>query len=465
MFFKDDTICAIATAMIDAGIGIIRISGDNAINIADKIYIDAKGNHSLKKYESHTINYGFIVDENETKVDEIMISIMKAPRSYTKEDVVEINSHGGRLIMESILNLLIRNGCRIAEPGEFTKRAFLNGRIDLTRAEAVMDLIHAKNDFSMKNSELQLSGKLFNKIEDLRKEILYEMAYIESAIDDPENYDLTDYDTRLSTQNSKWIKSLEKLIESSDEGIIRKDGIRTAIIGKPNAGKSSLLNKLAGEEKAIVTDIEGTTRDIIEENIRLGDIILKVMDTAGIRDTEDKIEKIGVDLALKSANNADLILYIIDSTDKAFSNENRIKDLIRDKHAIILLNKNDRTESINVLENDIQNIYGKNIPVIKTSMVDETGIDELKKIITDMFFSGDIIPKEEIYVTNIRQKEALINALESLNKVKLSVDACMSEDFYTIDLMNAYAFLGEIIGKEVDEDLIEEIFSKFCMGK
>ncbi len=465
MFFKDDTICAIATAMIDAGIGIIRISGDNAINIADKIYIDAKGNHSLKKYESHTINYGFIVDENETKVDEIMISIMKAPRSYTKEDVVEINSHGGRLIMESILNLLIRNGCRIAEPGEFTKRAFLNGRIDLTRAEAVMDLIHAKNDFSMKNSELQLSGKLFNKIEDLRKEILYEMAYIESAIDDPENYDLTDYDTRLSTQNSKWIKSLEKLIESSDEGIIRKDGIRTAIIGKPNAGKSSLLNKLAGEEKAIVTDIEGTTRDIIEENIRLGDIILKVMDTAGIRDTEDKIEKIGVDLALKSANNADLILYIIDSTDKAFSNENRIKDLIRDKHAIILLNKNDRTESINVLENDIHNIYGKNIPVIKTSMVDETGIDELKKIITDMFFSGDIIPKEEIYVTNIRQKEALINALESLNKVKASVDACMSEDFYTIDLMNAYAFLGEIIGKEVDEDLIEEIFSKFCMGK
>ncbi|WP_026526249.1 tRNA uridine-5-carboxymethylaminomethyl(34) synthesis GTPase MnmE [Butyrivibrio sp. VCD2006] len=465
MFFKEDTICAIATAMIDAGIGIIRVSGDRTLEIVNNLYIDAKGNHSLKNYESHTINYGFIVDENDNKIDEIMISIMKAPRSYTKEDVVEINSHGGRLIMESILNLLIKNGCRLAEPGEFTKRAFLNGRIDLTRAEAVMDLIHAQNEFSMKNSELQIGGILFNKIEALRKEILYEMAFIESAIDDPENYDLTGYDERLSKKNEEWINKLDYLINTSDEGIIRKDGIKTVIIGKPNAGKSSLLNKLAGEEKAIVTDIEGTTRDIIEETIRLDDIVLRVLDTAGIRDTDDKVEKIGVERAVKSAQSADLILYIIDSTDDSVSDDERISELILEKHVIVLLNKNDISDSISILEKDIHNIYGSNIPVIKTSMVSDTGIEELKKIITDMFFNGNLVPKEEVYVTNLRQKEALINAFESLKKVEASIEASMSEDFYSIDLMNAYAFLGEIIGQEVDEDLVEEIFSKFCMGK
>ncbi len=465
MFFKEDTICAIATAMIDSGIGIIRVSGENAISITSKLFTDARGNHCLSNYESHTINYGFIVDSNEKRVDEIMISIMKAPRSYTREDVVEINSHGGRLIMEEILNLLIKNGCRMAEPGEFTKRAFLNGRIDLTRAEAVMDLIHAQNEFSMKNSEMQLGGALFGKIDSLRKEILYEMAFIESAIDDPENYDLTGYDERLSKKNEDWIRRLEILINSSNEGIIRKDGIKTVIIGKPNAGKSSLLNKLAGEEKAIVTDIEGTTRDIIEETIRLDDIILRVLDTAGIRDTEDKVEKIGVERAVKSAESADLILYIIDSTDEVLSDDERITDLVKKNHAIVLLNKNDMSDRISILEKDIHNIYGSDIPVVKTSMVSDTGIEELKKIITDMFFSGSIAPKEEVYITNVRQKEALINTYESLNKVTSSIENGMSEDFYSIDLMNAYAFLGEIIGQEVDEDLVEEIFSKFCMGK
>jgi tRNA modification GTPase len=465
MFYKEDTICAIATAMIDAGIGIIRVSGENSIDIVSKLYIDAKGNFSLKDYQSHTINYGFIVDGNKTKVDEVMVSIMKAPRTYTREDVVEINTHGGRVVMETIINLLISNGCRLAEPGEFTKRAFLNGRIDLTRAEAVMDLISAQNSFAVKNSELQLDGALFNKIDSLRKEILYEMAFIESAIDDPENYDLTGYDERLSKKNSEWLTKLDSLINSSDEGVIRKDGIKTVIIGKPNAGKSSLLNKLAGEEKAIVTEIEGTTRDVIEETIRLGDFVLRVMDTAGIRDTEDKVEKIGVERAVKYAKDADLILYIIDSTDKTVSEDERIKDIINKKHVIVLLNKNDISDSISILENDIHNIYGSSIPVIKTSMVDETGIEELKKIITDMFFNGSITPKEEIYITNLRHKEALINAFDSLKKVESSIMDCMSEDFYSIDLMNAYSFLGEIIGQEVDEDLVEEIFSKFCMGK
>lgn len=465
MFYKEDTICAIATAMIDAGIGIIRISGEKSIDIASKIFVDVKGRYSLKNYESHTINYGFIIDDNNTKIDEVMVSVMKAPRSYTKEDVVEINTHGGRIVMETILNLLIVKGCRLAEPGEFTKRAFLNGRIDLTRAEAVMDLINAQNDFAMKNSELQLNGVLFNKIDSLRKQILYEMAFIESAIDDPENYDLTGYDERLNKKNSEWIKILQSLINSSNEGIIRKDGIKTVIIGKPNAGKSSLLNKLAGEEKAIVTDIEGTTRDVIEETIRLGDFVLRVMDTAGIRDTDDKIEKIGVERAVKYAKSADLILYIIDSTDKSVSEDSRIKDIVNNNNVIILLNKNDISDSIDILENSIKNIYGNELPVIKTSMIDDTGIDELKKVITDMFFDGSINPKEEIYITNLRQKEALINALESLKKVEASIISMMSEDFFSIDLMNAYAFLGEIIGQEVDEDLVEEIFSKFCMGK
>ena len=465
MIFKEDTICAIATSMMDAGIGIIRVSGENAIDYVDKLYTNPKGNHCLKSYETHTINYGFIVDEDENKIDEVMISIMKAPKSYTREDVVEINSHGGRLIMETIINLLIKGGCRIAEPGEFTKRAFLNGRIDLTKAEAVMDLIHAKNEFSMKNSELQLSGELYKKIDSIRKEVLYEMAFIESAIDDPENYDLDGYSERLSEKNSSWLLQIEKLIKNSDEGMIRKDGIKTVIIGKPNAGKSSLLNKLAGEERAIVTDIEGTTRDIIEESINLGNIILHVIDTAGIRDTEGKIEQIGVEKAVKSADTADLILYIIDSTDDELSSDERIKNIIASNNVIVLLNKNDISDSINITAEDIHNMYGNNIQVIKTSMIDDDGIEELKKVISDMFLNGAIVPKEEIYVTNLRQKEALVHVEESLKKVSLSIEDGMSEDFYSIDLMNAYSYLGEIIGQEVDEDLVEEIFSKFCMGK
>ena len=465
MIFKEDTICAIATSMIDAGIGIIRVSGDSAIEFVSKIYIDINGNHSLKDFKSHTIHYGFISDIDNNKVDEVMVSIMKAPKSYTREDVVEINSHGGRVVMETILNLLINSGCRLANPGEFTKRAFLNGRIDLTQAEAVMDIIQAKNEFSMKNSEMQLSGELFNKIDSLRKEIIYELAFIESAIDDPENYDLDGYNERLTNKNSNWIKTIDKLINNSSEGIIRKDGIKTVIIGKPNAGKSSLLNKLAGEEKAIVTNIEGTTRDIIEEDIKLDDIILHVIDTAGIRDTDDIIEKIGVERAVKSAGNADLILYIIDSTDNNYSKDVRINNIINNNNVIILLNKNDIADSIFISDEDIHHLYGKNIPVIKTSMIDDTGIDELKKIISDMFFNGSITPKEEMYITNLRQREALINSRESLDKVMRSLENNMSEDFLSIDLMNAYSYLGEIIGQEVDDDLVEEIFSKFCMGK
>jgi len=464
--FESDTICAIATAMSDAGIGIIRVSGPDAISICDKVYINAAHKHTLRDHKSHTIKFGYLCDLQENILDEIMISVMKAPHTYTKEDVVEVNTHGGKFIMNKALELLLSAGCRIAEPGEFTKRAFLNGRIDLTKAEAVMDIISAQNEFALKSSEKQLSGFLFDEIADLRKKLIYEMAFIESALDDPENYDLDGYGERLTKVIDSVSTKLNSLISSADEGIIRKDGISTVIIGKPNSGKSSLLNNLAGQERAIVTDIAGTTRDIIEETIKIDDIVLHVIDTAGIRNTDDVIEKIGVDKAKTYAKDAELIIYIIDSTSDLNEDDFEILDLIKDKKTIVLLNKSDLDSDI-INEEILYNKYNldKNIPIIRTSMLNNDGIDNLKKSISDLFFNGDIAPKEELYITNLRHKDALINSLESLKLVQDSIDNGMSEDFYAVDLMNAYTFLGNIIGAEVGEDLVEEIFSKFCMGK
>ena len=311
--FNDDTICAIATAMTDAGIGIIRVSGKDAVSICDKLYISGKKERDLIRHKPNTIRYGYIVDGDRI-VDEVMISFMKAPHSYTCEDVIEINSHGGMLVMNEVLSLLLKNGCRLAEPGEFTKRAFLNGRIDLTKAEAVMDIIEAQSTFALESSRAQLSGNIYDEVVSLRKDILYQMAYIESALDDPENYDLTGFSSELKSKILPMIDNISKLLRSADEGIIRKDGIKTVIIGKPNAGKSSLLNALSGSDRAIVTDIAGTTRDVIEETVRLDDIVLNLIDTAGIRETEDLIEKIGVDRAKEKIAEADLCLYVLDST-------------------------------------------------------------------------------------------------------------------------------------------------------
>lgn len=460
--YNSDTIAAIATGMTNSGIGIIRISGSESFAVAERIFLPANKNIKIKDAESHTIYYGFIKDEEET-VDEAMVSVMKSPRSFTTEDTVEINCHGGMLVMNRILQLVITNGARLAEPGEFTKRAFLNGRIDLSEAEAVMDVISSKNDMALKSSVGQLRGKVSEKVKQLRSDIIYEIAFIESALDDPEHISLDDYPDKLLIKTDFLIKAVDNLLQSADSGRIMKEGIKTVIVGKPNAGKSSLLNILAGEEKAIVTDIAGTTRDVLEENINLHGISLNVIDTAGIRDTEDTVEKIGVERARKAAMDADLIIYVVDASVPLDGNDQMIFKMIHDKKSVILLNKTDLPSVIK--EDDLLEIAGKDSVMIRTSTKDATGIDLFENTVKDMFFTGKINPDQEVVITNMRHKEALLRTLESLNQVKQSIENHMPEDFYSIDLMSAYTSLGSIIGEEVSDDLVNEIFSKFCMGK
>ena len=459
---KTDTIAAIATGMTNSGIGIIRISGPDSVFIADKIFRPGKKNIKLENVESHTIHYGFIFDR-ENVIDEVMVSVMRGPRSFTAEDTVEINCHGGILIMNRILELVVRNGARMAEPGEFTKRAFLNGRIDLSEAEAVMDVISSKNDLALKSSVLQLRGFVSDKIKKLRKEIIYEIAFIESALDDPEHISLEGYPEKLGIKVDHLLKDVDKLISSSDNGKIIKEGINTVIVGKPNAGKSSLLNLIVGEDKAIVTDVAGTTRDILEENISLHGISLNIVDTAGIRSTDDIVEKIGVDKAKKIASEADLIIYVVDSSVDFDENDFEIIDMIQNKKCIVLLNKSDLKQKIT--EKDLQDKLNRDTIIIKTSTKENTGIDEFEDTVKKMFFKGDINLNDELIITNMRHKEKLIDAYESLKQVKKSLEDRMPEDFYSIDLMSAYSSLGAIIGEEVEDDLVNEIFSKFCMGK
>ena len=471
---KTDTIAAIATAVSDAGIGIIRISGDEAIEIADRLYRSKNGKKRLSDVTSHTIHYGFLFDEEEM-IDEVMVAVMKAPNTYTKEDTVEIDCHGGILVMHRVLEAALKQGCRLAEPGEFTKRAFLNGRIDLSKAEAVMDMIHAKNEFAMKASLKQLKGSVSDKVRSLRDDILYEIAFIESALDDPEHISLDGYHEKLEEKTMHLSTELKKLIDSADNGKLLKDGINTVIVGKPNAGKSSLLNLLVGEDKAIVTSVAGTTRDVLEETIKLHGIGLNIIDTAGIRDTEDEVERIGVEKARKYANNADLVIYVVDSSRPLDENDEEIIELIRDKKVIVLLNKTDLDAK--VTEEDIKQSFRKiyegmenayeqqSLRIIRTSTKENTGIDEFEHSIKDMFFAGKIAVNDEIYITSKRHKEALMEAYDSMQMVKRSLEDDMPEDFYSIDLMSAYASLGRIIGEEVEDDLVNEIFSKFCMGK
>lgn len=459
---KTDTIAAIATGMTNSGIGIIRISGPDSVFIANKIFRAGKKNIKLENVESHTIHYGFIFDR-ENMIDEVMVSVMRGPRSFTAEDTVEINCHGGILIMNRILELVVKNGARMAEPGEFTKRAFLNGRIDLSEAEAVMDVISSKNDLALKSSVLQLRGFVSDKIKKLRKEIIYEIAFIESALDDPEHISLEGYPEKLGIKVDHLLKDVDKLISSSDNGKIIKEGINTVIVGKPNAGKSSLLNLMVGEDKAIVTDVAGTTRDILEENISLHGISLNIVDTAGIRSTDDIVEKIGVDKAKKIASEADLIIYVVDSSVDFDENDFEIIDMIQNKKCIVLLNKSDLKQKIT--EKDLQDKLNRDTIIIKTSTKENTGIDEFEDTVKKMFFKGDINLNDELIITNMRHKEKLIDAYESLKQVKKSLEDRMPEDFYSIDLMSAYSSLGAIIGEEVEDDLVNEIFSKFCMGK
>ena len=455
-----DTIAAISTSTGNSGIGIIRISGDESIEITDRIFKSNKKDKKLVNVKSHTINYGHIVD-GENTLDQVLVSVMKGPHSYTGEDTVEINCHGGMLILKKVLDLVIKNGAKSAEPGEFTKRAFLNGRLDLSQAEAVMDLINSQNEFALNSSINQLKGSVSEKIKEIRSEIIYHIAFIESALDDPEHISLDGYNEEISKMVDKNIKEVKRLIDTFDNGRIMKEGIKTVILGKPNAGKSSLLNLMLGEERAIVTDIEGTTRDTLEENINLNGLSLKMIDTAGIRNTNDIVEKIGVDKAKDIAKDADLIIYVVDGSRKLDENDKDILSIIKDKHAIVLINKSDIENVIDI--GDLEGINKENIIIF--SAKNGNGMEQLEEKIKDMLYSGKINYNNQIYITNARHKEALDNVYDSLLKVKDSIEMMMPEDFYSIDLMDAYEQLGLIIGESVEDDLVNEIFAKFCMGK
>lgn len=457
---NEDTIAAVSTAMAPSGIGIVRLSGPEAVEIADRIYRSTKDGKRLSEQKTHTIHYGYIVD-GEVEVDEVLVMLMRGPHTYTGEDTVEINCHGGVLSVKKVLETVIEHGARPAEPGEFTKRAFLNGRIDLSQAEAVMDVISAKNEYALKSSLGQLKGSVLEKIKDIRAAIIYEIAFIESALDDPEHISIDGYGKKLEGVVGEQLGKIERLLEKSDQGKMMQEGIKTVIVGKPNVGKSSLLNLLVGEEKAIVTDIAGTTRDVLEETINLQGISLRMLDTAGIRQASDKVEQIGVDRAKGHAKDADLVLYVVDASVAMDQNDEEIMELIRGKKAIVLLNKSDLTNVITVEEMKEK----VDVPVLMISAREQSGVDKLEDTVKGLFFSGELSFNDEVYITNIRHKTALRSACESLKQVQESIRMDMPEDFFSIDLMSAYEALGEIIGESVGEDLVNEIFSKFCTGK
>ena len=461
MEIMEDTIAAIATAVSEAGISIVRISGKQAIETAARIFRSGKKDFVLEEQPSHTIHYGFIYD-GEERVDEVLLLLMKGPHSYTGEDTVEIDCHGGVYVTRQILETVIRHGARLAEPGEFTKRAFLNGKMDLTQAEAVGEIISSRNAYALHTSVEQLKGSVKEAIGNFRKEILYHLAFIESALDDPEHISLDGYAETLGGVVNKLRGQMQRLIATFDNGRMCREGIRTVIIGKPNAGKSSLMNVLVGEERAIVTDVAGTTRDTLEEQIQINGISLNIIDTAGIRKTEDTVEKIGIQRAVASMEKADLILYVADGSVPLNESDEEIMNLIRDRKAIVLLNKTD-LETV-VTEDDLRVRVGDH-PVLSISAREEMGIDQLEEVLKDLFFRGEISFNDQVCITNLRQKQLLEESLAALDRVNESLAMGMPEDFYSIDLMDAYEKLGRITGEAVDDDLADEIFAKFCMGK
>lgn len=457
--FSVDTIAVIATAVSNSGIGIIRVSGDDAIEVVDKLFVSAKGK-KLIDAKTHTVHYGHIEFEGKI-IDEVLVTVMKSPNTYTRENVCEVNCHGGVVVVNKVFDAILKSGARVAEPGEFTKRAFLNGRIDLSQAEAVIDVINSKNEYALNNSVRQLKGSVSKTIKKVREDILNEIAFIEAALDDPEHISLENYSEELLQKTDNIIEVLDKLLKSSDNGKVLKEGIRTVILGKPNAGKSSFLNAIIGEERAIVTDIEGTTRDSLEESINIGGISLCMIDTAGIRDTEDIVEKIGVERSKKLADEADLIIYIIDSSKKLDENDYEIMDIIKDKKYIVLMNKSDLYSNVDLSQ---LGFIDKD-KIINISAKYNEGIDDFCERIKEMFFEGNIDFNNEIFITNARQKNDIYEAYNSIKLVKNSIEDGMPEDFFSIDLMNAYEYLGRVIGESLEDDLVNQIFSKFCMGK
>ena len=458
--FLTDTICAIATGMGNAGIGIIRISGSEAINIASKVFKPANDKKVVRTMKSYTAAFGGVYD-GDNMIDEGILLLMKGPHTYTCEDVCELQCHGGVHVLKEVLEAVIKAGARIAEPGEFTKRAFLNGRIDMSQAESVMDIINAKNDFAVKSSLVQLKGELKDRITEMRDTILYNTAFIESALDDPEHYSLEGYPQKLRVIVDNMVDNVDKLLATYDNGRVLKEGIKTVIAGKPNAGKSSLLNLLLGEDRAIVTEIEGTTRDTLEEVVNINGIILNIVDTAGIRSTDDVVEKIGVDKALKNVDNADLILYVVDGSKQLDDNDSQIISHIKGRNVITVINKSDLDVVVDKLLIS-EELLGD---IIEISAKYGDGKEELYNILNDKFFSGQLQYNDELYITNSRHKDELIKTRESLSKVIESIDMGMEEDFFTIDLLDAYEHLGMILGETMRDDLADKIFAEFCMGK
>lgn len=467
---EEKTIVGIASAA-GGGIGIIRVSGSESMKIVDSIFHPGKFNNEenealidksyLQQQKSHTIHYGFIIDGNNEVVDEVMVSVMKAPATYTREDVVEINCHGGKYILQRVMQLLLEKGAFLAEPGEFTKRAFLNGRIDLSQAEAVMKMISSKNEFALQSAVKQLEGSVSKHIQQIREQILYEMGRIESALDDPEHYDLTGYSDELFDKTEQQIVSLQRLLDRFENGRMKSEGINTVIVGKPNAGKSSLMNILLDEDRAIVTDIAGTTRDALQESVRLGGLMLNLIDTAGIHNTEDTVEKIGVDRAKQYIEQADFILFVVDGSEEWSDEDEQILPLIAQKKGIILLNKAD-------LKAKVSELFLKDKlswDTIAFSNETKQGLQQLEQYITDKFERGDLQFNDQICLTSIRHKNAVMQAVNALHRVEQSIKDGMPEDFFTIDLMEAYQQLGLINGDTATEDLVNKIFEEFCMGK
>lgn len=449
-----DTIAAIATPLGEGAIGIVRLSGSDAIAIADKVFTGK----SLANCDSHTLNYGHIT-ENTRVLDEVMVGVMKAPKTFTREDVVEINTHGGIAVMNEILQLLLRNGARMAEPGEFTKRAFLNGRMDLSQAEAVMDIIRAKTDQAMNIAVKQLDGSLSNLINKTRQEILETLAQVEVNIDYPEYDDVEEMTTRMLREKTAAFQTLlENLLKTAKRGKILREGLSTAIIGRPNVGKSSLLNHLLREEKAIVTDIAGTTRDVIEEYVNINGVPLKLVDTAGIRETDDIVERIGVERSHKALEEADLVLLVLNANEALTGQDRQLLKISEDSNRIVLLNKTDLSENIETAD----------LPedVIKISVLEDTNIDKIEAKINELFFeNAGIIEQDATYLSNSRHIALIEQALEALKAVNDGLDAGMPVDLVQVDMTRAWEILGELTGDAAPDELITQLFSQFCLGK
>lgn len=460
--FYQDTIAAIATSSKNGSISVIRISGSQSVELVSRIFFGRNGKAiQLKNCESHTVQYGFICDEKEQVIDEVLVLLMKAPQSYTKEDVVEIQCHGGSFICQCILELLIRQGVRVAELGEFTKRAFLNGRIDLSQAESVMDVIQSNSALALKNSVSQLRGQVKEKIVELREIILNDIAFLEAALDDPEHLPLGNFSETMREHTKLLKEEIEHLLDNSQNGRIIKEGVYTAIVGKPNVGKSSFLNCILREDRAIVTEIAGTTRDTLEEELRIGSTLIHLVDTAGIHNTEDTVEKMGVEKAKKTILDADFIVCMLDASEELSEEDKEVLGQVADKQGVILLNKQDLGSVVKK-----ENIpFQEKKKILPFSAKTGEGLNELEEYLNQLFKMDSVSYNDEIYITNMRQKQAFIDTLESLTNLMQCIEDGMPEDLYSIDLQNAYESLGKIIGETVEDDIADKIFKDFCMGK